>query len=236
MLTEDQKIIHAEFRKYLRIEEGIKGNMLNNLINAAENSLPALIREYVRDDFGCIYDDIYTVEEMLSCSLRLKSDDEIMAARSGYISSKAMDAYIRFYTKKHGIDLKAIQIPDSATDTLRDESDEEESDKYEGRLTEAKVLRRQRNRTARQKCLEESGYTCYVCGFNFEKAYGEIGKGFLEVHHTKPLATYDDEHVIPQSELCALCSNCHSMVHRRREVLDVDELKTLYDANKKKTT
>ena len=102
----------------------------------------------------------------------------------------------------------------------------------EGRLTEAKVLRRQRNRSARQKCLEDSGYTCYVCGFNFEKAYGDIGKNFLEVHHTKPLATYDDEHSIPQSELCALCSNCHSMVHRKKEVLDVDELKRMFESQK----
>jgi 5-methylcytosine-specific restriction protein A len=110
-------------------------------------------------------------------------------------------------------------------------TDEEERQMVEGRLTEAKILRRQRNRAARQKCLEDSGYTCYVCGFNFEKAYGEIGKNFLEVHHTKPLATYDDEHPIPQSELCALCSNCHSMVHRKREVMDVDELKRLFESN-----
>ena len=39
---------------------------------------------------------------------------------------------------------------------------------------------------------------------------------FLEVHHTKPLASYDDEHTIPQSEMCALCPYCHSMVHRKK--------------------
>ena len=39
MLTEEQKLIHTEFRKYLRIEEAQKGNMLNTLINAAEKSL-----------------------------------------------------------------------------------------------------------------------------------------------------------------------------------------------------
>ena len=102
---------------------------------------------------------------------------------------------------------------------------DDELERYEGRIKEAKVIRHQRNRAARQKCLEDSGYTCYVCGFNFEKAYGEIGKNFLEVHHKKPLATYDDEHLIPQNELVALCSNCHSMVHRKREVLDVEDLK-----------
>ena len=232
MLTEDQKQVHTEFRKYLRIVEGIKGNMLNTFIDATENSLPVLIREHACKDFGCIYDDIYTVEQMLSFSLKLKSDDEILAGQSGYISSKAIEAYIRFYAKKHGIDLSVYEKLEPANES-KQETEEDDRQRLEGRLTEAKVLRRQRNRLARQKCLEDSGYTCYVCGFNFEKAYGEIGKGFLEVHHTKPLATYDDEHVIPQSELCALCSNCHSMVHRKREVFDVDELKRLYETIKR---
>ena len=54
MLTEDQKLIHTEFRKYLRTEESQKGNMLNTLINAAENNLPALIKQHIRPDFDCI--------------------------------------------------------------------------------------------------------------------------------------------------------------------------------------
>ncbi|KAB5267074.1 hypothetical protein F9949_05425 [Bacteroides stercoris] len=41
------------------------------------------------------------------------------------------------------------------------------------------------------------------------------------------MSTYDEEHEIPQSELVALCSNCHSMVHRRKEAMDVDELKSI---------
>jgi hypothetical protein len=51
MLTEEQRQIHTEFRKYLRIEEGHKGNMLNTLINAAENNLPVLIKQHIRTDF-----------------------------------------------------------------------------------------------------------------------------------------------------------------------------------------
>lgn len=222
MLTEEQKEVHKEFRKYLRTAENEKGGRLNELINATENALPALIREHIRPDFGCIYDDIYSVEELLSFSSFIKSNDEILAARNGHISSKAIDAYIRFYAKKLGIDISIITDTTPESDQ---ETEEDERQRFEGRLTEAKVLRRQCNRAARQKCLEDSGYTCYVCGFNFERTYGEIGKEFLEVHHTKPLATYDDEHPIPQSELCALCSNCHSMVHRKRDVMDAEELK-----------
>lgn len=231
MLTEEQKEVHKEFRKYLRTTESEKGARLNELINATENALPVLIREHIQQNFGCIYDDLYTVKELLSISSFIKSNDEILAARNGHISSKAIEAYIRFYASKHGIDLSDIQIPGTGAPTEPDDEENEQL-RMEGRLTEAKVLRRQRNRLARQKCLEASGYTCYVCGFNFEKAYGAIGKNYIEVHHTKPLSTYDDEHPIPQSELCALCSNCHSMVHRKREVLDVDELKRVFETNK----
>lgn len=230
MLTEEQKIIHTEFRKYLRTKEGQKGNMLNTLINAAESNLPVLIRQYIRNDFDCIYNDIYSIEELLLMSAKINSDEGILAGPYGYISSKAIEAYIRFYAQKNNIDLDSITIPNDSQSNEKD--DEEEKQRMEGRLTESRVLRRQRNRQARQQCLDASGYKCYVCGFNFEKAYGNIGKGFLEVHHTKPLAAYDDEHPIPQTELVALCSNCHSMVHRTKDVLDVDELKRMFEAKR----
>ena len=231
MLTEEQKLIHTEFRKYLRTEESQKGNMLNTLINAAENNLPALIKQHIRPYFECIYNDIYSIEELLMMSAKIRSDEDILAGPYGYISSKAIEAYIRFYAQKHNIDLDAISLPEDSSDQQPDE-DEEEKQRLEGRMTEAKLLRRQRNRQARQQCLEASGYKCYICGFDFEKTYGEIGKGFLEVHHKRPISTYDEEHEIPQSELVALCSNCHSMVHRRKEAMDVDELKNIVQ-NKK---
>ena len=54
MLTEEQKSVHSEYRKYLRIVEGIKGNMLNTLVNATEKSLPTLIREHKSGDGSLI--------------------------------------------------------------------------------------------------------------------------------------------------------------------------------------
>ena len=230
-LTEEQKAIRRDFRTYLRTKGGQKGNMLNNLINAAENRLPALIRNHFNPDFQFLYDDAQTIEELITYSKRIRSDENILAGPFGYICSKVLDGYVRYYADKNGVNLDDIYLHDEESSTSSRESDEEQQ-RIEGRLTESKILRRQRNRAARQKCLEDSRYTCYVCGFNFEKVYGELGKNFLEVHHTKPMATYDDEHPIPQSELCALCSNCHSMVHRKREVLDGDDLKKVFEENK----
>ena len=95
----------------------------------------------------------------------------------------------------------------------------------EGFLSEVKFFRSNRNRAIRNQCAERDHYTCQVCGFNFEKVYGERGKGFIEIHHTKPVSSYDGEHEVRLEELVALCSNCHSMIHYGGKLLSVEELK-----------
>ena len=73
------------------------------------------------------------------------------------------------------------------------------------------------------------GTTCFACGFNFEEKYGDRGKGFIEVHHLKPLSLEKNEiQVDPKSDLIPLCSNCHRMVHRdTKNILSLEELKKL---------
>ncbi len=96
----------------------------------------------------------------------------------------------------------------------------------EGLIKEVKYFRSARNRAIRDQCAERDNYTCQVCGFNFEKIYGERGIGFIEIHHTKPLSSYDGEHEVLLEDLVALCSNCHSMIHYGGSLLGVEELKT----------
>ena len=59
-----------------------------------------------------------------------------------------------------------------------------------------------------------------------------MGKGFLEVHHKTPINTYTGKHKITVDELCALCSNCHSMVHRTKQPMNVEKLKDIVQRNK----
>lgn len=51
---------------------------------------------------------------------------------------------------------------------------------------------------------------CQIYGFYFEATYGEIGKDFIEAHHTIPVSEMKPE------DITMLCSNCHKMVHKRR--------------------
>jgi predicted HNH restriction endonuclease len=71
-----------------------------------------------------------------------------------------------------------------------------------------------------QHFSNDSKINCYCCNFNFQDFYGEqIGKGFIEIHHTKPIFKYEDEdleYTLQQAinNLTPVCSNCHRMIHR----------------------
>lgn len=87
-------------------------------------------------------------------------------------------------------------------------------------------IRRERDPGLRKEALAIHGYDCMVCGFNFEKFYGSVGEKFLEVHHAVPLAEAGKRNTNPETDLVVLCSNCHSMAHKRKGVcLSVGELK-----------
>jgi 5-methylcytosine-specific restriction enzyme A len=68
---------------------------------------------------------------------------------------------------------------------------------------------------------------CEVCDFDFSARYGERGDGFIECHHTKPLADGSPGEKTKLSDLALVCANCHRMIHRARPWLNVDQLKTL---------
>lgn len=70
---------------------------------------------------------------------------------------------------------------------------------------------------------------CEVCGFDFEKKYGEIGKEFIEAHHIKPVSEMTEGQETKIEDLVMLCSNCHKMIHRKRPWLSKEELKNLID-------
>jgi len=65
---------------------------------------------------------------------------------------------------------------------------------------------------------------CENCHFSFGIVYGQLGSGYIEVHHKKMLASLLPNEVTSLSDLVLLCSNCHRMTHRKRQPLTMDEL------------
>lgn len=86
----------------------------------------------------------------------------------------------------------------------------------------------ERNSKARQLCVKHWKAICAVCSFDFEKTYGEIGKGFIHVHHLTPVSQIGKAYQVdPINDLIPVCPNCHSMLHKQEPPLTIDELKTL---------
>lgn len=116
------------------------------------------------------------------------------------------------------------------------DSEKAEDDSYykDGAIKQYYGKRYERNPVNRKKAIEIHGLSCVICGFNFEEVYGERGKDFIEVHHVKPLSTIGKEvDIDPKEDLVPVCSNCHRMIHRRKdEVLTVEELKLLISQQK----
>lgn len=98
----------------------------------------------------------------------------------------------------------------------------------EGATTVIEVTRYERDLAARAACIAHHGAQCSVCSFNFGSVYGEIGVGFIHVHHLVPLAMISEEYIVdPIRDLVPVCPNCHSMLHRRAPPFSVAELKKL---------
>lgn len=90
-------------------------------------------------------------------------------------------------------------------------------------------IQAERNPQLRKEAIRFHGTACKVCGFDFENKYGDWGKGFIEVHHLLPLGESKKikREVNPKKDLTVLCSNCHKMIHRKREItLTMQELKS----------
>lgn len=105
----------------------------------------------------------------------------------------------------------------------------EDDDKlYEGALVKVMANKYERNQKARKECVAKKGYKCLVCGCDFEKAYGEIGKGFIHVHHVVPISSIGQEYELNvDTDLVPVCPNCHYMMHRKDPPYTVEEMKKI---------
>jgi len=96
----------------------------------------------------------------------------------------------------------------------------------EGKVRHTFVNSYERNEEARQECIDYHGARCSVCDFEFSKVYGKIGKGFIHVHHLKPIADIGEEYEVdPIKDLRPVCPNCHAMLHKKEPPYTIDRLK-----------
>lgn len=98
----------------------------------------------------------------------------------------------------------------------------------EGMATHVVSTRYERSPVNRARCIRYYGAVCWVCDFDFGSTYGSIGEGFIEVHHRTPVSEIGPAYrVDPRRDLVPLCSNCHSMIHRKRPPYSPPELRSM---------
>jgi hypothetical protein len=104
---------------------------------------------------------------------------------------------------------------------------------FEGTRRLAFILHRTRESRLRLAKLKETKQInngrliCEVpnCGFEFSTKYGELGDGYAQVHHKRPLSDAPDEGMnVRMSELAVVCANCHVMIHRGGECRPIEGL------------
>jgi len=105
---------------------------------------------------------------------------------------------------------------------------------WEGAVRRIAVDAYERDPRARRACLKHHGVICCVCGFDFSKTFGDLGKGFIHVHHLRQLSEIGSEYEVdPINDLVPVCPNCHAMLHKRTPPLTPSDLRTLISNSEK---
>ncbi|MEL4454844.1 HNH endonuclease [Lutimonas vermicola] len=130
---------------------------------------------------------------------------------------------------KYEIDLKkkGIPIPYPINTLLPDEVNDDVQNSYsEGTKMTVLVNKYERNTKARDECIDHYGAFCSACEFDFSDEYGDIGKGFIHVHHIKPISEIGESYEVdPINDLIPVCPNCHAMIHKRKPPYSIKEIK-----------
>lgn len=102
----------------------------------------------------------------------------------------------------------------------------------EGDARRVELTKYERDPRNRRLCILARGCSCAVCGFDFENTYGELGRGFIHVHHIVPVSVLGPGYRIdPARDLIPVCPNCHAMLHRKNPPLTPEELRGILRVN-----
>lgn len=93
----------------------------------------------------------------------------------------------------------------------------------------------ERNRTAARQAKKFHGTVCQACDLDFGQRYGELGRGFIEAHHLKPISGLEEGVAVDYNvadDFAVLCANCHRMIHRSDDPSDLKKFRALVQLHK----
>lgn len=68
---------------------------------------------------------------------------------------------------------------------------------------------------------------CDICGFSFFDFYGDIGRSYIEAHHTVPLSEISGATRTRLRDFALVCANCHRMLHSKTPAYSIQQLKDM---------
>lgn len=144
--------------------------------------------------------------------------------------------YAEFFNNKVELETIANKIIETVSCNKQIEAEYENEGFFEGEVLEKQHKYKERNPKAtkakKASVLKKQGYLqCEVCGFIFENTYGELGKDYIECHHIVPLSEIDVQRETKISDLALVCANCHRMLHRKKPLLSIQDLKKIISSN-----
>ena len=145
--------------------------------------------------------------------ISMKKVGVVVEKSSGY----DFDATFPWATAFFGLALALLPLEEIDESTIEGES--------EGTALLKLVKQYERSRINRAACIEIHGTVCRICGFDFGYRFGDLGEGFIHIHHIVPLSEMGGSYTLdPRKDLIPICPNCHAMLHRRRPALKPEEL------------
>jgi 5-methylcytosine-specific restriction protein A len=91
--------------------------------------------------------------------------------------------------------------------------------------------RYERSAAARAQCIRHYGPKCQICAFDFLDRYGDLGAGFIHVHHHISISSIQENYVVdPIKDLIPVCPNCHAILHRGNTVRTMEEVRMALQA------
>jgi 5-methylcytosine-specific restriction protein A len=149
----------------------------------------------------------------------------------------AVSQHLDYYEKRRSVNLRSTRdilakhaalLPKTPDTFVSPEEVSPSATHVEGTVRQALVNVYERNPAARAACIAHYGNTCQVCSFNFGKTYGQLGDGFIHVHHLKEISSIAKEYEVdPIVDLRPVCPNCHAMLHTSRPALSIEALKQI---------
>ncbi|MGN6486295.1 MAG: HNH endonuclease [Devosia sp.] len=116
-----------------------------------------------------------------------------------------------------GAQVPAIQPPTA--------DDELTSVLIEGGKKVVYSTRYERKPALREKAIAIHGTSCFACEVDLHAVYGVTAKGFIHVHHRRPLYLTGETPVDPSVDLVPLCPTCHSIVHLGGKLRTVNQVR-----------